>query len=203
MVAAIVLAGGASRRFGEDKTRARVDGVEVLQRVIDSVRAVRPVIDQIVVIGPWAPAGVAHLLEPERLQGPLAAISFGLAQVRADSALVLGGDHPLLVPSLLEHLVERLTTPPPGGAAAPDAVVPRGPTGPEPLVACYRAAIRPQVDHLVDGGERRMRALLDTVDTEYVEPSDWQRFDPDGRSLLDIDTPADLQRVQQLLATAG
>ena len=92
--------------------------------------AARDVIDDVVVIGTWAPEGTRVELEPARFQGPLAGLADAFVTTDADVVLVLAGDHPLLRTELLELLVgTALRTP---GA---DAVVPVGPAGPEPLVA--------------------------------------------------------------------
>src|SRR5262245_25787248 len=91
--AAVILAGGRSSRFGTDKTRAEVDGSTLLHRVLAAVERVSPPIDEVVVIGPWAPPGMRHVVEPVRFEGPLAALVFGLEQVTASDVLVLAADH--------------------------------------------------------------------------------------------------------------
>jgi molybdopterin-guanine dinucleotide biosynthesis protein A len=50
------------------------------------------------------------------------------------------------------------------------------------------AAARP----LLDAGERRLRALLESLETRSIPETAWRRLDPVGDTLRDIDTPADL-----------
>ena len=188
-VAAVVLAGGRSSRFGSDKSRAEFAGTPVLERVLRSVDALRRLhlIDEVVVVGTWAPDGVRHELEPVRFLGPLAGLEHGLATTRGDVVLALAGDHPLLASDLLELLVERaLSTP------EVDAVVPVGPDGPEPLVACYRRSVHPVVVRHLEQGRRSVRGLLDVLTVEWVGRRVWSRVDRTGASFLDIDTPEDL-----------
>ncbi len=186
--AAIVLAGGASRRFGTDKTRVAVDGVPMLERVVD---VVRPLVDQVVVVGPWAPPDVGHLVESEAHQGPLAGMAIGLRTVSAPHALVLAADHPRIRPQLLELLLER--------AHLGDAVVPTGPDGAQPLVAVYDRRVLAPVEELLDSGERRLMALLDAIDTVWLRPDDWARVDPGGESFVDVDRPEDLAALERRL----
>ena len=186
--AAIVLAGGASRRFGTDKTRAAVDGVPMLQRVVD---VARPLVDELVVVGPWAPEGVRHQFESEAHRGPLAGMLVGLQAVSAPHALVLAADHPVIRPELLELLLQR--------GHQGDAVVPTGPDGPQPLVAVYDRRVLAAAQELVDGGERRLMALLDAIDTVWLTPDDWRTVDPDGASFRDVDRPGDLAAVEATL----
>lgn len=186
MTAAVVLAGGAARRFGTDKTRATVAGSTLLERVVD---AVEPLVTEVVVVGPWAPPGRRHLVEPDRFRGPLAGLAFGLRQVSDPHSLVLGGDHPLIERALLGLLMARQET--------ADAVVPLGPSGPEPLVACYRTGVADHAEQLLADGERRLRSLLGVVDTSWLVEDEWRRVDPEGRSFLDVDRRADLELVRR------
>jgi molybdopterin-guanine dinucleotide biosynthesis protein A len=183
-VAAVVLAGGAARRFGSDKTRASLDSTTLLEHVID---AVEPLVDDLLVVGPWAPAGHRHLAEPARLQGPLAACEFGLRQVTGAHALVLAADHPRIQPDLLRLLLDR--------RLSADAVVPRRAGIAEPLVGCYRTATAGVAERLLASGERSLRSLLDEIDTAWIEEGEWRAVDPEGLSFLDIDHPADLERL--------
>ena len=187
-VAAVILAGGRSRRFGRDKTREVVGGTAVLERVI---AVARPLVDEVLVVGSWAPDGVRHVLEPDPGHGPLAGIAFGLTQVSTPHALVLAGDHPLLVPALLADLISRR----PGA----DAVVPMGPHGPEPLVGRYRASLAGVATDLVAAGQGSVKGFLATIDTEWIDEIEWRTFDPAGHSFLDIDTVDDLAAVEAVI----
>lgn len=188
-LSAVVLAGGESRRFGSDKTRARWGDVTLLEHVVATVSEC---VDRLVVIGPWAPAGVAHASEPHRGQGPLNALAFALEQVETPLALVVAADHPLLQPRLLGLLITTMES---GDA---EIVVPTTEHGPQPLVACYRSSLAGVAADLVAGGERRVRALFDQRRTEWIEPQRWQQVDPDGRSFMDADTPSALDALRRL-----
>jgi molybdopterin-guanine dinucleotide biosynthesis protein A len=184
--AAIVLAGGAGRRFGSDKTRAILGGHTLLERTLT---AAAHVVDEVVVIGPWAPSGHQHVREPEPGGGPLAALAFGLRQVDADRVLVLAADHPQLRPPLLRALLDHF--------GDHDAVVPLANGEPQPLVAWYQSSVAVTADRLLAGGERRLRSLLDAIDVRWVDRPGWCDHDHDGRSFLDVDEPGQLAALQR------
>src|SRR5512132_1509817 len=103
MVAAAVLAGGASRRMGRDKATLAVGGVELASLAL---AAAARVADPVVLVAPEGhPArrlAAAPVTDPG--EGPLAALAAALAALDADHVLVLAGDHPGLRVELLAHL---------------------------------------------------------------------------------------------------
>ena len=185
-----MLAGGASRRMGADKRGLPIDGTPMLQRVIDRV-AGQPVI---VVVDPRrdpppvALSGHVRFVDDLRPgEGPLAALEAGLAAAHDPVALVVATDMPWLEPLILDLLVERLATTP-----AASIVCLGNDRGPQPFpMVCRRAATLARVTALLDTGERRLQTLLGDT-TTIIPEGDWRVLDPTGRSLMDIDTPADL-----------
>ena len=189
----IVLAGGASRRMGTDKRLVHIGGEPMLQRVVDGL-AGHPVV---VVVDPHrdaipigASSGVVLIPDTRPGEGPLAALEAGLTAVTTDMALVVAGDMPWLEPALLELLVDRLAA-----APAADLTCLTDDGRPQPLpMACRRIPTLARVTALLDDGERRLRAMLEDPATTTVPETVWRAADPTGRSLMDVDTPADLAR---------
>jgi molybdopterin-guanine dinucleotide biosynthesis protein A len=185
MAAAAVLAGGASRRMGRDKATMPVDGVELAATVLAAAaRVAAPV----VLVAPEGhPARrLAGRVVTDPAQGPLAALAAALAALDATDVLVLAGDHPGLRVELLAHL---LALAPRGEAVA----CRRGPRL-EPLVAVYRRvpALAAARGRLAGGSGGSLLGLLAELRTVVVEEPEWRALDPDGRSFVDLDDPADL-----------
>jgi molybdopterin-guanine dinucleotide biosynthesis protein A len=186
MAAAAVLAGGASRRMGRDKATMPVDGVELAATVLAAAaRVAAPV----VLVAPEGhPARrLAAPVVTDPAHGPLAALAAALEALDAAEVLVLAGDHPGLRVELLAHLVALA---PRGEAVA----CRRGPRL-EPLVAVYRrapalAAARARLAGTGSGAS--LLGLLAELRTVVVEEPEWRALDPDGRSFVDLDEPADL-----------
>lgn len=187
-VAAIVLAGGRSSRFGRDKLAELIDGRPMLDVVIDSLR---PVVTEILVVGaagtaPALPPDVKLAIDRVEFEGPLSGLASALSVLdpTVDQVLVVGGDMPTLVPAVLGRLIAALDV--------HEAAVLADETGPRPLpMVIHRSAAAPAVERLLADGERRLRALIDLLDTEVVEPATWRKDDPTGATLTDVDTPAD------------
>ena len=189
-VSAVVLAGGRSSRFGRDKLAELVDGRPLLSFAID---AVRPLATEIIVVAaPGASATlpddvtVAH--DPVAFEGPLAGLLVGLAVAREPIVLVVGGDMPTLVGAVLESMLAWLD--PPGG---PQAVVLEHEGRPRPLpMVVLRQPALVEADRLIAAGERRLRSLSEGLTTRVIHEPTWRAIDPEGLTLSDIDTPADL-----------
>jgi molybdenum cofactor guanylyltransferase len=194
--AGIVLAGGASSRFGGDKLAAPFRGRPVLEHALSAVAAVAAPV--VLVLGPDDPNPVLRgdlwprlvlARDAVALQGPLAGLSAGLAALPAgvDVVVVAAGDMPLLVPAVLRRLVAEVAEAPSVGAARLEA----DPVAPLPIAVRVPVA-GPAVMDLLARDRRRLRELFDAVPTAVVPAAAWLELDPDGATLRDIDTRADL-----------
>jgi molybdenum cofactor guanylyltransferase len=186
MVAAAVLAGGASRRMGRDKATLTVGGAELASAAL---AAATRVASPVVLVAPEGhPARrLAARVVADPGKGPLAALAAALAALEAGHVLVLAGDHPGLQVELLAHLV--------GLAPRGEAVACRRGPRLEPLVAVYQRAPALAVAEArlaTAAGDRSLLGLLAALDTVVVEEPEWRALDPGGRSFVDLDDPADL-----------
>lgn len=201
-VAAVILAGGRSSRFGADKLAVHIDGRSILRRSVDAASAVA---DQVVIVAGTAgdlPPDVAAtdpvrvVRDPSPFEGPLAAVRVGLAAVDAELVLVVGGDMPDLVPAVLARLVATLRDATLRDAlptAGVDAVVLEAGGMRRPLpIAVRREPATAAAIRLLDDGERRLRAWRDALQPAILADAVWMADDPDGRTLRDIDAPGDL-----------
>jgi molybdopterin-guanine dinucleotide biosynthesis protein A len=185
----VVLAGGRSSRFGRDKLAEPIDGRPLLERAIDAVR--RLATDVVVVAAPDAEltvpdeARVVH--DAVGFDGPLAGLAVGLAAAREEVVLVVGGDMPTLVAAVLQSMASELADP----AIAVVVLAQDGRPRPLPMVVRRDTALQAARSSL-DGGDRRLRALIEALATRVIPEDAWRRLDPEGATLRDIDTPADL-----------
>lgn len=135
---ALVLAAGASRRYGSPKQLALIDGVPMLQRVIETAQAALPPDEHgsriTVVLGAHAPAIQAaiefndvQVIEcPDWDSGMAHSLRFGLAALEAlesgpdtpSAALVLLGDTPYITADDLRRLIDAWCASPETPAAA-------------------------------------------------------------------------------------
>jgi molybdopterin-guanine dinucleotide biosynthesis protein A len=193
--AGIVLAGGASRRFGRDKLAETVDGLSLLERAVDGVRPVVSLI--LVVLAPGddrvLPAGAVAIHDPVAHEGPLAGVAAGLTALDGlhaglDQVIVVGGDMPSVAPAVLALLLDQLRD---GRVDAAWLTDGDGRERPLPLALRAPAALA-RCAALLAAGDRRLRALPLSLPAAAVGPASWRPLDPEGGTLRDVDVPADL-----------
>jgi molybdopterin-guanine dinucleotide biosynthesis protein A len=151
----ILLVGGASRRFGSPKALAEYEGETLADR---AWRLLGEVCDERLAVGRGG------LADPGT--GPVAAIAAGLRAAAHEVAVVVPVDMPLLTAEALHALAD----------ACRDAAVAQ--SGPLPCAVSRRTLAA------FESGERRLRTVLDELDTARVEL--------DSALLANVNTPADL-----------
>ena len=220
MTAAIVLAGGASSRFGADKLAAELDGAPVLHHALRTVAAVAG--EVVLVLAPGAPVPVLPSELESRIViardaepggGPLAGVAAGLvalgAGLSATGAGLAGaaaelspvGDHPprtaLVVggdmPWLVPGVLRLMAERLEAAESLAGITLDASPQAPLPM-ALRPAAAGPGALACLAAGRRSLRALLDAIPATTLPAAEWRALDPGGETLRDIDTPGDLAR---------
>jgi molybdopterin-guanine dinucleotide biosynthesis protein A len=185
--AAILLAGGESRRMGRDKTQLPFEGRPLVVRMVERLTAVFPEVVVVVREPAGFPlAGVRLLTDRHPGRGPLEGLATGLSAIRSDRALVVACDMPLLDIPVLRLLAAE--------ADDADVIVPVSDTGPEPLCAVYARRLLPRLDAALASGERRMKAWLATLDAREMPPDAFASVDPEGHAFLNLNRPEDYAR---------
>jgi molybdenum cofactor guanylyltransferase len=154
----ILLAGGASSRFGSPKELAEYEGETLADR---AWRLLGEVCEERLSVGRGG------LADPGT--GPVAAIAVGLRAAAHELAVVIPVDMPLLTPAALRLLAD----------ACRDAAVAQ--EGPLPCAIARRTL------PAFETGERRLRTVLDGLDTARIEL--------DERLLANVNEPSDLRRI--------
>jgi molybdopterin-guanine dinucleotide biosynthesis protein A len=165
-LAAVVLAGGASRRMGRDKATMAHPSHRGMTMVEHTVAAVASRCDPVFVIaapGQALPGLAATILRDEvRGLGPLVATGRGLRAALAagrDRAFVAAVD----MPDLSSEVVDLLAR-----CGEADVVLPWDGRD-HYLAGIYRTALADRIDDLVATGARSMRALTEGVTTRRVQ----------------------------------
>jgi molybdenum cofactor guanylyltransferase len=205
-VSVIILAGGRSRRMGQDKMWMMLDGQPLIERV---VRRLLPLADEVLLSA--APAEqyqdlLRSLPIPAQVvtdrytgSGPLAGMHSGLSAARNDLALVIAADMPFVNTELLRFMI--------GLAQDYDGVAPRiyNPSKRagelEPLHALYRRSCLAPIERHLAANDRQVFCFFPEVHIRYVEPEEISAIDPDLLSFFNVNTPEDWQRA--LLLAGG
>ena len=183
-LAGVVLAGGASRRMGRDKATVIFDGPggpkTMVEYVVATLAARCHPVFVIAAPGQALPELSATVLRDEvRGVGPLLATGRGLRAARdagADRAFVCAVDMPLMTVELIDVLA---------GHTGADVILPWDGRD-HYLAGVYQTALADRIDSLIAAGERSMRALVDTVNTQRIVL-------PEQPALANINSVADLR----------
>ncbi len=200
-ISGVVVAGGKSRRLGQDKRRLKLwgdDGPTLLEHTVAIVASICA--DVAVVLNDpdtWShlPARLASDVYPHG--GALGGIYSGLLVAHHEHALVVASDMPLLNAALLRWMIVQ--------PRDYDVLVPRlgerarNRLGVESLHAIYSRACLPAMQRQLDAGNPQVIGFFDEVRVRFVEPETIARFDPDGLAFQNINTPDDLALVNQIL----
>lgn len=208
MRSGVVVAGGQSRRLGEDKRRLRLWGEHGPTLLEHTVGVLTALCDEVVVVlnDPDEWAHLPALLTPDVIDdaGSLGGIYAGLLAAQGEEALVVAADMPLLNPALLRTMLEEPRT--------FDALVPRSPRpgkarnalDVEPLHALYhRESCLEPLRTTLESGRRRIIDFLAMVTVQVIEPEELAHYDPLGWSFRNINTPEELAEVRRLIAEQG
>ncbi|MFT4088710.1 MAG: molybdenum cofactor guanylyltransferase [Gordonia sp. (in: high G+C Gram-positive bacteria)] len=191
-LAGIILAGGRSRRMGEDKAAMDWEGRPLISTVVD---VVEQRCDPVLVAASESSRAYTGLFEEgDRVQwitgetpnsGPLGGLAAALATAAAaglPAAFVCATDMPLIEPELIDELLHGLTT-------TTDVVIAQDAERDHPMAGIYRTRIAPQLAELVAAGELRMLGALDSVVAHRVGVSD-------PRWLTNVNAPEDVHRLR-------
>ena len=202
-VTGVILAGGKSRRMGQNKALIQLGDNSLIEHVI---RRMRLVADELLLITN-SPAEYTYLNVPMHGDiipdtGALGGIYTGLTHASHDTVLCVGCDNPFLVPNVLTYLVSVL--------GEYDAVMPYTykeiPTVSDntqitlqTLCAAYAKRCLPIIELMLQESELRVHALAERAHIQRVSPEVWQRFDPEGMSFFNINTPEDFERADSYM----
>ncbi|MCV7018320.1 molybdenum cofactor guanylyltransferase [Mycolicibacterium aichiense] len=180
-LAAVVLAGGASRRMGRDKaTLPHPDGdTTMVEYTVATLSSRCAPVFVIAAPGQALPALDGQILRDEvRGVGPLLATGRGLraaAEAGVERAFVSAVDMPFLSTEIIDELAQHRGV---------DIVLPWDGRD-HYLAGIYNTALADHIDTLVAAGERSMRALAESVVTQRIVM-------PASRALANVNSPADL-----------
>jgi len=188
---AVILAGGKSSRMGRPKALLPFDGQPLIVHI---VRRLRRLFAEIVVVAapdqelPLLPARIVHDELPH--QGPVGGIYYGLESTTTDLGFACSCDVPFLNLPLVSYLLSA--------ASNHDVVVPYWEDRFQPLHAVYRRSVLPLLKRQLQEGKLRPIFLYEKAPTLTVPESEIRRFDPEGLSFMNMNTPDDYQRALAL-----
>lgn len=183
---AIILTGGKSSRMGRPKALLPFAGEPL---IVHTIRLLQKFFSDIVVVAApgqeLPPLPVTLTRDEVAYQGPVGGILYGLQTAREEVCFVTSCDAPFLNPVLIAYLLSL--------ASDYDVVVPHWEKRLQPLHAVYRRSVAPLLQAQLARGELRPIFLYKKVRTREVTEEEIRRFDPEGLSLWNMNSPEDYQ----------
>jgi molybdopterin-guanine dinucleotide biosynthesis protein A len=192
-VTGVLLAGGKSRRMGEDKRFLSVGEETLYERSLAVLRSVFQTV--LVVIAQDSPAlqsdvPVFRDLVPNC--GSLGGLYTGLTQAVTPYVFVVACDMPFLNPATVQYFTEIKRD--------ADVVMAKLENGLQPMHALYHRRCLPVMEGLIKARELKIQQLAahPSLRVHVITPADFGEIDPEGRSFYNVNTPSDLETARSI-----
>jgi FdhD protein len=183
-VTGVILAGGKSTRMGSDKALLPYRGGRFIEAVY---RLFAGIFSEVILVtntpDQYCFLTCRKVKDIHEGMGVLAGIHAGLYHSSCPAVFAVACDMPYLVNGLIRHMAFR--------ADADGVLIPESPDGLEPLHAVYGKGCLSAMESALLDGRRRIVSFFDRVNVSRIGPEEVALFDPDFRSFININTPAD------------
>lgn len=179
-ITGVILAGGRSSRFGENKALVKFQGIPLIDRVIN---VMSPLFSDLLIVTNtpelYAARNLPVVADTEPYQGPLGGIFTALRHTSNDRVFVVGCDMPLLQPSIINQVIQA--------AGDADVAIPIHDGVREYLMALYSRRLLPEMCHALREGRRSLKEFCFKIaNVEWIKIT--------GDSYANINTKEDLRR---------
>ena len=178
---AFILAGGASRRMGTDKSQLPIERQTFAERIAETLLQVA---DSVKLVGGLG-SSFPRVADVYPQWGALGGLHAALAACKAEWAIIVACDLPFVTAEFFSLLADKRLD--------HDAVVASQEDGrPQPLAALYRVdPCLQRATELIEVGRRRPLDLLEAVNTCWVQFAELTNLDQSERFFVNINTPSD------------
>ncbi len=181
---AVILAGGQSKRMGQDKAAVMFQGKTLLQHAEDKLT---PLFETVVVSTreQRSDTGLPQVLDASQSRAPMLGIAACFEALDADWLFVVGVDMPFISADLVQYMASQ--------RGNHDAVALQAGDMVQPLCCFYHRSCLPQMKANIQAGKRSLKHLLQAVDTRVIPESEARVYDARLQSVVSLDTPQDLR----------
>ncbi len=180
---AVVLNGGRSTRFGEDKSEFPINNSTMVEIVVSKVQMV---FNRVVLVGKPHPK-IPYILD-KYFVGPIGGLLTALETFEEDVFLV-GCDMPCIMPEVVKRMVKLFDD-------KIDALVPKLSDGFHPLHAVYSRRMIRHIRHALLAGNNSFREVFLLVNVKYLTDADFSDIPNWEKSFININTKADLRLLE-------
>jgi molybdopterin-guanine dinucleotide biosynthesis protein A len=186
----IILSGGKSSRMGENKAFIEIDGVPIIQRILNLFKTLFSeilVVTNEVELFQHLGARIHRDLIPG--QGSLGGLYTGIYYSSFPHAFCVACDMPFLKSSVIRYLIEKTKD--------HDVVVPRTEDGLQPLHAIYSKNCLNPIRKIMEQKHFKIIDIYPMVKVNIVTEEEFRHLDPARESFFNVNTPEELGLIKR------
>ena len=188
MATVVILAGGKSRRMGQDKLELALDGSTMLKSTVKRfAEEFEDLFLSVADAKKYPDIAVRRIVDILPGAGPLSGLHAALKNTTDSGVFLVAADLPYACPRAAKRII--------GLCAEKEACVIRLPDGRiEPLFGYYRKTLFSRCQEAIEAGEYRMSEIILSADTRYIKPEELGEL-WDKKMLLNINYPEDYAKI--------
>ncbi len=191
-ITGVILAGGSSERYGQNKAFLKIGDIRLIDLVAghmkDLFKRVMLVTNQ---KSDYEYLGIPIVEDLVKGLGPIGGIYTGLVSISDDAGFFVACDMPFINKPLVRYMVDIRDN--------HAGVVPSVGNEIEPLHAIYTRACLEPVRSLIDSKRYQIRLFYDHVPVRYVKEDEIRKFGSPSRAFLNINTVDGLAKIGALI----
>jgi molybdopterin-guanine dinucleotide biosynthesis protein A len=191
-ITAVILAGGSSERYGQNKAFLEIGGIRLIDLVAEQMKDLFKRV--ILVTNQKRDYEYLEIPMVEDLikgSGPIGGIYTGLMNIADRAGFFIACDMPFINKQLVRYMVDIRDN--------HAAVVPTVANEIEPLHAIYTRACLGPIRSLIDSKRYQVRRFYDHVSVRYVKEDEIRKFGSPSRAFLNINTVNELAEIEPLM----
>lgn len=196
MISVVIQAGGLSQRMGQDKGLVKLNGIPLIEHVINRLDGLA---DETIVTTNTHKAykylDLPLASDEKPGLGALAGLQTALSAANGEYVFVIACDMPLVNRELVETIISK--------AAKADVIIPHFNERLQPLHALYhRTNCLHPIKQAIAEKQKRMISFHDQVSVFEISAEKIISIDPKGLSFMNINTPEELAQMEKLFPQA-
>lgn len=192
-IGGVILAGGKGRRMGREKAFIELGGKRLIERTADTLALL---FSEVVIIAD-APERFRFL--PYRCEadapsglGPIGGLATALRVIQKEAVFVVACDMPFLNPDVIRSMIDDFD--------GEDLLIPMLSNQLHPLHALYSRRCLPAIQAQIKEGSLALHRLVNQVKGAFYPEEAFRKWDPSLLSVMNVNTPDDLEQARRLLA---
>ncbi|MDF2506033.1 molybdenum cofactor guanylyltransferase [Clostridium sp.] len=192
---AVILAGGKSSRMGFDKQFLKIDEKRLMDTLISELKTEFQ--DIIIVTNKpseyeFINTNYRIVSDEIRQKGPLSGIHIGLKESKSKYVYFIACDMPKINLDYIRYMKSELLR------TNADACVTEHNHRIEPFNAFYSSEILPKIGGLILKGRLSMLALIDNINTHFIQESNAKKYNNNFNMFFNLNTPKDLSEYKDI-----